>query len=377
MSASAAAGATAGMAAPTIGVLYPSRYHPTPESFDAAVDELRAAEPTATVLVAEFVDPSELRTRRSSPTFRRGPHDVHHLDDHVAQVLAQVDVVLALDLPLDVAAWAPSLRWVQAVGAGVGQLRSAGLAQAGIRLTTASGTSSPEIAEFVMARILEHLSGLPRAAALQADRTWRPVYGRAVAGTTVGLVGFGSINRQIARLATAFGMHVIATRRHPDRSDGDTTADGVRVVGSDALADGVRVVGSDALAEMVGECDVVVAALPETPDTLDVFDAELFARMKPGALFCNVGRGTAVVDEDLVDALAAGHLGAAALDVFRDEPLAPEHPFWTTPGLRMTAHSASVPSASIVRVHELFRQNLVRYVAGEALINEVDPAIGS
>jgi phosphoglycerate dehydrogenase-like enzyme len=370
MSASAAAEATASVAAPTIGVLYPSRYHPTPESFDAAVDELRAAEPAATVLVAEFVDPSELRTRRSSPTFRRGPHDVHHLDDHVAEVLSQVDVVLALDLPFDVATWAPSLRWVQAVGAGVGQLRSAGLAQAGIRLTTASGTSSPEIAEFVMARILEHLSGLPRAAALQADRTWRPVYGRAVAGTTVGLVGFGSINRQVARLATAFGMHVIATRRHPERSDGDTAAGG-------ALVDGVRVVGAEALAEMVGECDVVVAALPETPDTLDVFDAELFARMRPGALFCNVGRGTAVVDEDLVDALVSGHLGAAALDVFRDEPLAPEHPYWTTPGLRMTAHSASVPSASIVRVHELFRQNLGRYVAGEPLINEVDPAIGS
>ncbi len=359
-----AGGAERRSAAPTIGVLYPERYHQTPASIDAAIDALRAAQPDATVLVAEFVDPAELRTRRSIPTFRRTSDDVHHMDDHLAGVLAQVEVVLALDLPFDVATFAPSLRWVQAVGAGVGQLRSAGLAGAGIRLSTASGTSAPEIAEFVMARILEHLVELPVAAARQADCSWRPAYGRAVAGTTVGLVGFGPINRQVARLATAFGMQVRATRRHPDRSDGAAVA-------------GVQVVGPDALGDMVADCDVVVAALPETPDTLDVFDADVFARMRPGALFCNVGRGTAVVDQDLVDVLVSGHLGAAALDVFRDEPLAPEHPFWTTPGLRMSAHSASVPSASIVRVHELFHQNLSRYVAGEPLINEVDPAIGS
>lgn len=342
--------------------MYPDWLHGSRTAFLAAVDALRCAEPNIRVLVEPFEDDPAMRTRRSRPRFERSPSDIVQVSAAQRAAFEHIDVALALDLPFDIAVLAPRLRWVQAVGTGVGHLRTAGLAEAGVRLTTAAGTASPEIAEFVMARILEHMTDLPVITKLQSARTWQPRYGRAVAGATVGLVGFGTINRSVADLAAAFGMHVRVSRR----------TGSIRGTVDEA----VEVFGPEELAEMVAPCDVVVAALPETPETVGIFDTEFFAQMQPGALFCNVGRGTAVRDEALIDALRSGRLGAAALDVFNAEPLDPDDPYWTTPGLRISAHGASVPSASIRRVHELFLVNLARFMADEPLRNELDPVRG-
>jgi len=342
-----------------VGVLYPPRYHADAASFTEELDRLAAVDPRVRVVVGEYEDSSERRTRRSSPAFVRGETDRDTLTAEQAACFAEIDVALTLDLPFDVATVAPRLRWVQAVGAGIGQLWSAGLAEHGIRLTNASGTSSPEIAEFVLARILEHWKHLPALGALQREHRWSPRYGRRLAGCTVGLVGLGPINREVARLCDALGMRVLASRR----SHG--TVPGVD-----------RVFPTAQLHEMLAGCDALVAALPETTETIGLLDAAAFAALPAGAFFCNVGRGSAVVDAALVAALDSGHLGGAALDVFNDEPLPPEDPYWDAPGSRVSAHCASVPTESIRRVHELFRENVRRHLAGEPLRNEVDAVRG-
>ena len=111
--------------------------------------------------------------------------------------------------------------------------------------------------------------------------------------------------------------------------------------------------------------------MPETPDTIDLFDAAAFAAMKPGAVFCNVGRGTAVVEDDLIAALSSGQLGAAVLDVTRAEPLPEDDPLWDAPNIYLSPHSATAMDSYWSNVHALFRDNLSRYVAGEPLHNQV------
>jgi phosphoglycerate dehydrogenase-like enzyme len=342
-----------------VGVLYPQWFHSDERAFGEELERLGAVDPRVRVVVGEYQDDSQRRTRRSSPAFLRAAGDHDELRPEQLAVLAEVDVALTLDLPLDLAAVAPRLRWVQAVGSGIGQLRSSGLAEHGIRLSNAAGTSSPEIAEFVLARILEHWKRLPELGSLQDERRWSPRSGRRLAGCTLGLVGLGPINLEVARLCGALGMRVLATRRTPGQVPG--------------LA---AVYPPNLLLDMVGECDAVVAALPETTETIGLFDAEAFAAMPAGAFFCNVGRGSAVVDAALLDALRSGHLSGAALDVFNAEPLPVDDPYWTAPGSHVSAHCASVPDESIRRVHELFRENVRRYLAGEPLRNEVDLALG-
>jgi phosphoglycerate dehydrogenase-like enzyme len=127
---------------------------------------------------------------------------------------------------------------------------------------------------------------------------------------------------------------------------------------------------------MLGQCDVVVAAVPETPETTGMMGAAAFAAMQPGAFFCNVGRGSLVDEPALIDALERGHLGAAAIDVASVEPLPPDHPLWDAPNLYVSPHAAASPSALFPNLHVLFRENLTRFLAGEPLENEVDLSRG-
>jgi phosphoglycerate dehydrogenase-like enzyme len=116
---------------------------------------------------------------------------------------------------------------------------------------------------------------------------------------------------------------------------------------------------------------MVVSAVPETSATVDLFDAAAFGAMRPGAVFVNVGRGSAVVEDDLVAALRSGHLAAAAIDVVRDEPLPSSSPLWDVPNLYISPHSATSPDRFWANLHALFRDNVGRYLAGEPLRNEV------
>ena len=173
-----------------------------------------------------------------------------------------------MDLPFDVAELAPKLRWVQGMGAGVSQLASAGLADAGIRLTSAAGVNAVSISEFVIARLLQMWKRLPEIDALATGHQWEPTYGREVDGLTLGIAGLGAIGRQVARRGRALGMTVLAQRRSARPGDTDPDVD--------------ELFGPGGLPEVLRRSDAVVAALPETADTIDLFDAKLFAEMRPG-----------------------------------------------------------------------------------------------
>lgn len=342
-----------------VGMLQPAFLYGGAASRAKAIERIRARIPELEVLDAEYIESSELRTERSSPSFVRGEEETP-LTTVQSDVLARVEAVIALDLPFDVAEHAPNLRWVQATGSGIGQFRSAELESAGIQLTNASGTSSLEVAEFVLARILQHIKRLPEIDANQALARWRPISGRSAESITIGIVGLGPIGLRVAELSKALRMRVLGLRR--------------RVTLMPASVD--RVYSPENLVSMVAECDVVVAALPSTAQTHGLFDRRIFDAMPANALFCNVGRGSSVVTDDLLSALRNKQLGGAVLDVFEQEPLPVGSPLWSTPGVHISSHSASVPSVAMERVANLFCDNVRRLQTGRELQNLVDLSRG-
>lgn len=342
----------------TVGLLYPSTLHDRAEEYEQQVAAWEAVDPRVRVLNVPYLEPTDLRNRRATPGFERTDGDVTPVADEVAEVLAEAEVLVALDLPFELLDLAPKLRWVQAIGTGIAQLRSSGIPNERVRVTNAAGTASNEIAEFVLGRVLEHCKRFPDMAIAQSDREWAVSYGTRLAGKTMALAGLGSINLAVARLAKAFGMRVIGMRRTPGELPPNVD----------------EVFGPERFHEMLSNADVVVAALPGTAQTEGLFDEAAFAATRPGAFFVNVGRGTSVVEPALIAALESRRLSGAAIDVMRTEPLDAANPLWAAPHLRISAHCSSVPSLSIVAVNELGRDNLVRYLAGRPLLNVVSAA---
>lgn len=339
-----------------VGVLYPPEWYGSDEGFAQELVALGAVDPRVEVVVATYDEPHDLRTARGAGPDLGLRDQAPVIAPELRQSLSRLNVALAIDLPFDVGTIAPDLAWVQAVGAGTGQLQSAGLAEAGIVLTSNGGSNSIAIAEFAFGRLLEAGKQFRQLDVLQADHAWEPLYGAQVAGQTLGLIGYGPINQAVASRAAAFGMRVLATRRTP---------------GLAPEAPVERFYGPDELHEMLGVCDAVIAAAPETVETMGLIDAAALASMRPGAFFVNVGRGSLVDQAALAEALRSGHLVGAAIDVADVEPLPPDDPLWEAPNLRISAHCSSSPSALFPNVHRLLRENLRRFLDGAPLLNEV------
>ena len=336
-----------------VGVLYPSEWN---FDFDQHLAELAAVDPRVEIVVEPYEEPSELRSGRGVPPYDAVRHLAPSLTAAQRHALARIECCVALDLPFDVATVAPRLRWVQALAAGVAHLESAGLRGAGIRLTNASGANATSIAEFVFARILGEFKQTRRLDATQQRRQWRPVFGDEIAGKTVGLIGFGPINQAVARRARAFELEVIVVRRSAARTD---------------LAD--EVLGPDGLHDMLGRCDIVVAAVPESPETHQLFDSAALAAMRDGSMFVNVGRGSLVDEPALLDALLSGKLRAAAVDVTTVEPLPEASPLWDAPNIYISAHCSTEPTRFFESAHRVFADNIARYLANQPLLNEISP----
>ena len=333
-----------------VGVLYPPDWN---ADFDEHLAQITAVDPRIDVVVEPYVESDEQRSGRGVAPYDAVRHLAPPLTAGQRDAFARIECCLALDLPFDVAAVAPRLRWVQALGAGVAHLESAGLAESGIRLTTASGSNATSIAEFVFARMLGEFKNTRLLDATQQRRSWFPVFGEEVAGKTVGLVGYGPINRSVARRARAFDLGVIVLRRSATPAD---------------LAD--ETLGPDGLHHMLGRCDIVVAAVPESPETHELFDAAAFAAMRDGSMFVNVGRGSLVDEPALAAALQSGKLRAAAIDVAAVEPLPEGSPLWDAPNIYISAHCSTDPSRLFGGTHRIFADNLARYLAGEPLLHE-------
>jgi phosphoglycerate dehydrogenase-like enzyme len=269
---------------------------------------------------------------------------------------------------------APHLRWVHSATSGVERALTPTALARDIVVTNARGVFSRPIAEHVLLMILAISRHMPQLLELQHERTWQPLEGRELRDLTIGVIGYGSLGRAVASLATAFGSRVLALRRNPAAGDRPAAAeDEDPFLVEPRLS---RVVGPDGLHDFLGECDVVVLAAPLTPETESLIDEAALEAMKPGAWLINVARGRLVDDRALVRALTEGHVGGAALDTFRDEPLPQASPLWDLPNVIVTPHTSWSSSRVLDRSIELFCDNLRRFRAGEPLRNVVDRAAG-
>jgi phosphoglycerate dehydrogenase-like enzyme len=270
--------------------------------------------------------------------------------------LSGAEVMLALDLPVDILEIAPNLRWVQAYGAGIGQLVRV-LTPARVPLTSAAGVAAPGIAEFVIARILQVYKRLRTLDDQQEGRIWHKQRGRYLRGRTLGLVGLGAIGTETARLANAMGMKVIAVRRQVGSNEQPATVDEVR--------------GAEDLDWLLASAEVVVLAAAETAETLNLIGNREIGIMRDGAILCNVARGTLLDEKALANAIRSGHLGAAILDVTRDEPLSRQSPLWSLPEVYLSPHTSVPLDGYDDRLMELFADNLQRFLRGAELRNRV------
>jgi phosphoglycerate dehydrogenase-like enzyme len=260
---------------------------------------------------------------------------------------------------------APELTWVQVYWAGVERcLANEVIGSGRVLLTNMQKMSSPTIGEHAIAMMLSLTRNLPTFSRAMPEGAWRSDLATnsgmmSVDGKTMLVVGLGGIGKQVAMRAKALGMQVVATR--------NSSREGPPYVDYVGLA--------DELHALAAKADVIVNALPLTPATEGLFDADFFGRAKPGSYFINVGRGATVVTEDLLAALEDGHISGAGLDVTDPEPLPAEHPLWQMSNVIVTPHVAGFGGSR--RWHNmLVRENIRRFLAGEALLNVVDPARG-
>jgi phosphoglycerate dehydrogenase-like enzyme len=274
------------------------------------------------------------------------------------EALGRAEIVIGRPDPGDLER-AAKLSWLQLSSAGADLYVDA--VRPGIAITAANGVYGVPTSEHALAMMLAMVRQLPASVRAAARKEWeRSLPYDELYGRTCSVLGLGDIGSAIARRAKAFGMRVAALRRRPDAPPEYV----------DALY------GREDLLEMLSESDHVVNALPATSSTYHLIDARALSRMKPTAYLCNVGRGATVDETALVDALRAGRLAGAALDVFETEPLPPESPLWELPNVLITAHRGGSSPREDERVAELFLENLARRAAGAGLLNIVDRNLG-
>jgi phosphoglycerate dehydrogenase-like enzyme len=244
-----------------------------------------------------------------------------------------------------------SLDWVQSTWAGVDALLAVGI-PSGIVVTRLEGVFGTQMREFVLGHLLAHTQ---RVAERMTARSWDETPPALLDGTTLGIMGTGSIGAAVARAAGHLGMTPVGLSR-----EGRSVPGFVRV-------------HSDRL-EFAEGLDHLVAVLPATPGTRHIVDADLFERLEPGGVFINVGRGSAVDTPAVIEALASGRLGRAVLDVLPTEPLPDGDPLWQVEGLVITSHTAAWSRPT--DVVSVFLGNLECRRRGEPMRGVIDPERG-
>lgn len=309
--------------------------------------------------------------------------EVVRRDDYNAmeQELPDADVLMSWSITPEQLAAATKLRWIHSPAAAVHRLMIPELIESDVVVTSASGIHGPVVAEHVIALVLALAKRLPSAVRYQLQKKWgqellwnerpRP---REIAGATLGLVGLGSIGMEVARLAAGLGMSVIAVRESgKDQRRGRRGAEDSVGITGDRVS---QTYGPDEIDLMLGQADYVVLAAPVTPRTRGLINQERLAAMKRDAYLINVGRGALIDEPALVSALREQRIAGAALDVFEQEPLAEDSPFWEMDNVLITPHSAALTERLWERHFELMSDNLRRFVAGAPLLGMVDKARG-
>lgn len=285
----------------------------------------------------------------------------------------ELEIIVGRRAPADLTK-VPRLRWLQVGSAGVDHLTADPPWAKGILVTNARGVFAIPIAEYVSGAILRINQPLGRWTADQASHRWplddEPV-ATVVRGQTAVIVGYGSIGREVARQLSALGLRIIAVKPRPDvRAD---NAYRVPLTGDPDGSVPERLVAVASLPEAAHEADYLILTLPLTRESRRIIDATVLRALPATAWLINVSRGALVDEEALLEALRAGRLAGAILDVFAEEPLPSDHPLWDAPGVTITPH---VSGATSRFRDDLVVENVRRYLAGEPLLNLVDPERG-
>jgi phosphoglycerate dehydrogenase-like enzyme len=238
------------------------------------------------------------------------------------------------------------LRWVQTSSAGIDRLPLEKLRSLSVHVTSASGIHPVSMSETLFAMLLSFSRNLHHAIRYQSNRIWKPserYY--QLSGLTMGIIGLGAIGAEFARIAAAFGMRTLGVRRSA-----------IPVPGVDEMY------GMEQLGEVLSRSDVVVNVLPYTSETRHLFNEERFGQMNPDALFFNMGRGSSVDTDALVQALEKGLIRGAGLDVFETEPLPGDHPLWSMDNVILTPHIGGWTNHYKQRVADILIHNLHSYL---------------
>ncbi|MGA8050370.1 MAG: D-2-hydroxyacid dehydrogenase [Burkholderiales bacterium] len=276
-----------------------------------------------------------------------------------ADQMARTEALMAYTVPAGVLPAMPKLRWAQAMTAGVdGWLALPDLPER-LTLTCARGTHREAMPENIIGALLYVAKPYAAAVENQKHRRWVQSVAQPLTGKTLGILGLGAIGQDVARIAAALGMRVIGTRRRPE-----------------PMTDVAEVFPAERTPEVLAQSDFLLLLLPATPETDNFINAERLGMMKPSAWLFNFGRGHLIKDDDLIAAVKAKKIAGAMLDVFRQEPLPADHPFWITEGIIVLPHIGGPHPQRDRFVARLFVDNLGRFLDGKPLKEVVDRKAG-
>jgi len=276
---------------------------------------------------------------------------------------------------------APKLRWIQLHTAGLNHVIDHAIVQAeDIMVTSTSGIHASNMAQYCLMTMLMFNYKMRLAFDLQSRAEW-PAEAHGIFSPidmdsmTVGIVGYGSIGRELARICSAIGMTVLATKRDINRTEelnafampglGDPTGD---------IPD--RIYPAETIRSMAKDCDFLVVTVPHTEETEHLLDDDVFTAMKNSAVLVSVSRGAVVDEKALITALSSGVIAGAALDVFEEEPLPSASPLWNLDNVIITPHLSGFTRDYHKKAAQVFKENLRRYLANDTLLNQLDRAKG-
>ncbi|WP_332880615.1 phosphoglycerate dehydrogenase [Streptomyces sp. NBC_00564] len=264
--------------------------------------------------------------------------------------VAEADaLIVGMDLiTAEVMDAAPRLKVIAKHGVGVDTIDVAAARARSIPVVCAPGSNSRAVAEYTFGLLLSATRSLAASHTAVTAGDWPKLFGPELHGRTLGIVGFGRIGRLLAGYARAFGMELLA--HDPYVSDADVRAHGAEPAALDAL---------------LARADAVSLHTPPDPSGTPLLDRARLTAMKPGAILVNAARGGLIDEHALADLLGSGHLGAAALDAFRTEPLPADHPLRTAPRTLLTSHMAACTPEANQAMGAMVAEDVVRVLAGK------------
>lgn len=323
------------------------------------------------VIAMDFSDEWIARIREAAPQFRVE----RHFPEVPESVWGDTEILYTLSR-FPQPEQAPALRWIQFHFAGVDRALNQPIVRLeSIAVTTASGIHATPIAEYCIGMMLAFSLKLPLMLQHQAEQIWHErryeIYRPAtLRGKTLGVIGYGSIGRELARIAHAMGMRILAAKRNAMKPEDDGyTEPGTGDPAGD-LPD--RIYPWQALSHMVSECDYLAVITPLTDATRKLINEDVIKAMKKTAVIINVARGEVIDEAALIAALSAQKIGGAALDVFEEEPLPPTSPLWQLENVIISPHVSGNNTDYNTRAANLFIENLKRYTQHQPLYNRLD-----